>query len=311
MSVGVVLMAYGTPASADDVEDYYTHIRRGRPPTVEQLDELRARYAAIGGVSPMARHTAAQVAAIDAALQASEPGRFEVSLGQKHAAPFVEDAVEELTALGADRVVGLVLAPHWSSSSIGVYHDRARRVTEEHRIRYDGIDSWSDEPAFIDHQARAVLRRLAELPERTKVLFTAHSLPLRVLDGDPYPDQLRASATAIAEQAGLARWAGWSLAWQSAGRTPEPWAGPDVREVIRELAATGRTDGVLVVPQGFTSQHLEVLHDLDIEAAGVAEHLGLHFARTDVIDDDADVMRALAGRISAIADSFPLSTVSP
>ena len=202
MSVGVVLMAYGTPASADDVEDYYTHIRRGRPPTVEQLDELRARYAAIGGVSPMARHTAAQVAAIDAALQASEPGRFEVSLGQKHAAPFVEDAVEELSALGADRVVGLVLAPHWSSSSIGEYHDRARRVTEEHRIRYDGIDSWSDEPAFIDHQARAVLRRLAELPERTKVLFTAHSLPLRVLDGDPYPGQRRASATAIAEQAG-------------------------------------------------------------------------------------------------------------
>ncbi len=305
MTVGVVVMAYGTPASADDVEEYYTHIRRGRPPTVEQLDDLRARYDAIGGVSPMARHTAAQVAAVDTALQASEPGRFVVRLGQKHAAPFIEDAVGELVALGADRLVGLVLAPHWSSSSIGAYHGRARAIAEEHGVRYDGIESWSDEPAFIDHQARSVQQQLAALPERTKVLFTAHSLPLRALEGDPYPDQLRASAAAMADRAGLDRWAGWSLAWQSAGRTPEPWAGPDVLEVIRELAATGRADGVLVVPQGFTSQHLEVLYDLDIEAAAVAEQLGLRFARTEVIDDDPAVMTALADRIAATARAVP------
>lgn len=301
MSIGVVVMAYGTPASADDIEEYYTHIRRGRPPTPEQLDELRFRYGAIGGVSPMALHTAAQVAAVDAALAAAEPGRFEVRLGQKHAAPFIEDAVTELIARGADRLVGLVLAPHWSSSSIGAYHERAGGAAHGHGIRYDGIDSWSDEPSFIDHQARSVRRRLAELPESTKVLFTAHSLPLRVLQGDAYPDQLRQSAAAIAERAGLARWAGWSLAWQSAGGTPEPWAGPDVLEVIRELAATGRAEGVLVVPQGFTSQHLEVLYDLDIEAADAAEQVGLRFARTDVIDDDADVMTALARRVAATA----------
>lgn len=305
MRVGVVVMAYGTPASADSIEAYYTHIRRGRPPSVEQLDDLRSRYAAIGGISPMAAHTTAQVAAIEAALQVLEPGRFVVRVGLKHAEPFIEDSVSYLLHEGVEQVVGLVLAPHWSSSSIGAYHGRARPIAEEHGVRYDGIESWSDEPSFIDHQARSVQQQLAALPERTKVLFTAHSLPLRALEGDPYPDQLRASATAIADRAGLDRWAGWSLAWQSAGRTPEPWAGPDVLEVIRELAATGRADGVLVVPQGFTSQHLEVLYDLDIEAAAVAEQLGLRFARTEVIDDDPAVMTALADRIAATARAVP------
>ncbi len=303
MSIGVAVMAYGTPASSDDIESYYTHIRRGRPPKSDQLTDLRERYQAIGGVSPMAQHTASQVAGITSSLEAIEPGGFQVRLGQKHAAPFVEDTVEELAGLGVDRVVGLVLAPHWSSSSIGAYHDRARAVAQRVDLRYDGIDSWWDLPAFVEHQARSVEARLAELPERTKVLFTAHSLPERLLVDDPYPDQLRSSAAAIAERAGLARWADWSLAWQSAGRTHEAWAGPDVLDVIRELAATGRADGVLVVPQGFTSQHLEVLYDLDIEAAGVAEQVGLRFGRTDVIDDDAAVMAALAGVVAETAQA--------
>ncbi len=132
------------------------------------------------------------------------------------------------------------------------------------------------------------------------MVFTAHSLPERVLEGDPYPDQLRASAEAIADRVGLGPWATWSIGWQSAGRTPEPWRGPDILEIVRELAATGRAEGILVVPQGFTSDHLEVVYDLDIEAAAVADEVGLAFARTDVVNDDAAVMSALADRLRAL-----------
>jgi ferrochelatase len=296
---GLVVMAYGTPAGPDHLVEYYTHIRRGRPPTEEQVADLRSRYEAIGGISPLAERTRAQLAAIAAHLDAAAPGRVVARLGQKHAAPFIEDAVAELAAEGVDRIVGLVLAPHYSAGSVGQYHERAAAAAAEHGIAFSGIDDWHLEPAFLDHQAASVRERLAPMPDTTKVVFTAHSLPERILAGDPYPDQLRASAEAIAERAGLPAWYGWGVAWQSAGRTPEPWRGPDILDVIRELAASGRSEGVLVVPQGFTSDHLEVLYDLDIEARAVAAEVGLAFARTDVVNDDPEVMGALAARVSA------------
>ncbi|HEX6419095.1 MAG TPA: ferrochelatase, partial [Acidimicrobiales bacterium] len=247
MTTGLVVMAYGTPASPEEIQAYYTHIRRGRPPSPEQLAELAGRYRAIGGMSPLAERTRAQVDAIAAALEAAEPGRWRVALGNKHAPPFLEDAVASLAARGGagalDRLVGLVLAPHFSRGSVGEYHERAGAATAEHDVPYSPVESWHTLPAWLDAQAARVRSALASLPARTKVLFTAHSLPERVLAGDPYPDQLRASATAIAERAGLERWYGWTLAWQSAGRTPEPWRGPDVVEVIRDLGATGRAEG--------------------------------------------------------------------
>ncbi|HET9608268.1 MAG TPA: ferrochelatase [Acidimicrobiales bacterium] len=299
MTTGLVVMAYGTPSSPREVEAYYTHIRRGRPPSAEQLAELTDRYQAIGGVSPLAKRTRAQVDAIAAALETAEPGRWRVGLGNKHAAPFVEDAVAGLAGDAAtggplDRLVGLVLAPHYSRGSVGEYHQRAAAVAAEHGVPYRPVESWHTLPAWLDAQAARVRSALATLPDKTKVLFTAHSLPERVLEGDPYPDELRASATAIAERAGLDRWYGWTLAWQSAGRTPEPWRGPDVTEVIRDLGATGRSEGVLVCPQGFVSDHLEVLYDLDVDARRVAEHSGLAFARTASINDEPAVMAGLA-----------------
>jgi ferrochelatase len=142
-----------------------------------------------------------------------------------------------------------------------------------------------------------VLVGLRGLPSRTKVLFTAHSLPERVLVGDPYPEQLRASAAAVADRANLDRWAGWTVAWQSAGRTPDRWQGPDILEVLDDLAGTGRADGVLVCPQGFVADHLEVLYDLDVRAAGRAAELGLAFARTSSLNDDEAVLAALAERV--------------
>lgn len=299
MSVGVLVMAYGTPASPDDVADYYTHIRHGRPPTDEQLADLRRRYDAIGGTSPMAQRTGSQVRAIGVALDAVAADGFVTALGQKHAAPFVEDAVDELCAAGVERVVGVVLAPHWSRASIGGYFERATAAASAHGVAFSGIERWHQLPEWIDFQASAVRDALSTLPERTKVVFTAHSLPERLLAGDPYPDELRQSAEAIARAAGLAPWAGWGLGWQSAGRTPEPWRGPDITTIIRDLADTGRSDGILVVPHGFTSENLEVLYDLDIDAAAITAEVGLAFGRTRVVDDDAQVMAALARLIAS------------
>jgi len=299
--LGVVVMAYGTPGSPADVERYYTHIRRGSPPTEEQLADLVRRYDAIGGTSPLAERTEAQRAGLAAAIDTRAPGRCRVVLGQKHAAPFIEDAVATLADDGARGIVGLVLAPHYSRSSVGQYQDRLVAAASTRGLHVATIDSWHLEPTYLAFLARAVRDALVSLPERTKVLFTAHSLPERALVDDPYPDQLRESAAAVAEAVALNRWAGWSIAWQSAGRTADPWRGPDILDVIRDLAATGRADGVLVCPQGFVSDHLEVVYDLDIEAAGVAEEVGLAFARTRVLNGDPAVLGELADRILATA----------
>jgi protoporphyrin/coproporphyrin ferrochelatase len=305
MTTGLVVMAYGTPASPDEIEPYYTHIRRGRPPSAEQLAELTGRYKAIGGVSPLAERTRAQVAAVATELDRAEPGRWRVELGNKHASPFLEDAVATLADRDApggrpDRIVGLVLAPHYSRTSVGEYHRRAAAIASEHGVPYSPVESWHQLPAWVDAQVARVREALKPMPAATKVLFTAHSLPERALEGDPYPDELRASAAAIAGRVGLGRWDGWTLAWQSAGRTDDPWRGPDVTQVIRDLGATGRAEGVVVCPQGFVSDHLEVLYDLDIEARAVAGEAGLAFARTASINDDPAVMAGLAGLVRSV-----------
>ena len=237
-TVGVVVMAYGTPATPEDIEPYYTHIRRGRPPTQEQLDELTERYAAIGGISPLAQRTRAQLEAITAALDDAEPGTFRGATR-----PEARGTVRR----GRGRRRWQPTASTGSSGScwrrttpgfsVGQYNERRPPLRPRPDSRTPASSRWSLEPAFVEHQAASVRDRLAALPERTKVVFTAHSLPERVLEGDPYPDQLRASAEAIAERAGLGRWATWSIGWQSAGRTPEPWRGPDILDIIRELAA--------------------------------------------------------------------------
>jgi ferrochelatase len=191
-----------------------------------------------------------------------------------------------------------VLAPHYSAFSIGQYMDRARAAAEPHGIAVEAIESWATEPALIDFLATDLRRRLDAMPSNTKVLFTAHSLPQRIIAaGDPYPAQLRATAEAVAAAAGLGHWSTWAIAWQSAGRTPEPWLGPDILEVVRELGASENADGVLVCACGFVADHLEVLYDLDIEAAHVATEQGLVFDRTACVNDDASVMDALARRV--------------
>jgi ferrochelatase len=298
-AVGVVVMAYGTPAGPDDVEAYYTHVRRGRPPTPEQLADLQRRYDAIGGISPLLSRTRAQIDGLQGALDAADHGRFVCRLGQKHAAPFIEDGVAELVAAGVGSIIGVVLAPHFSALSVGEYHDRAGAAAGA--VGYTGIDSWHLEPGLIDLLADRLTEALTRFPtgSRVQTLVTAHSLPQRVLDmGDPYPDQLRETAAAVAGAAGVIR---WQLAWQSAGRTPEPWIGPDILEVIRQLGAEGEVQGVVVCPAGFTSDHLEVLFDVDIEARRVADGLGLQLERTTSLNDDPAFIAVLADVVGRAA----------
>jgi ferrochelatase len=290
---GLVTMAYGTPATPDDIEAYYTHIRRGRPPEPTQLAELAARYQAIGGTSPLAARTEAQRTRLATALEARAPGRWRVVLGQKHAPPFIEDAVADLAASGTTTVVGLVLAPHFARSSVGEYQQRLRTAAEAAGLRVAAIEHWHLETTYVTFLAHAVRDGLAALPAHTHVVFTAHSLPEQALEGDPYPEQLTASAAAVATSAGLAP-GRWSIGWQSAGRTADPWRGPDILTVLDDLAAEPAVDGVLVCPQGFVSDHLEVVYDLDIVARLRAEALGLAFARTRVLNDDVTVLTALA-----------------
>ena len=306
--VGVLLMAYGTPRSPDEIEPYYTDIRRGRPPTPEALADLTARYAAIGGVSPLARLTEAQRDGLQVALDEIEPDTYHVTLGLKHADPKVEAGAAELANAGFGSIVGLVLAPHFSSYSIGQYLQRTRDGVEQAGATtpVSGVESWATEPAFVSFVADDLTARLdamrssldGDAAGRIRVVFTAHSLPQRIIDGgDPYPDELRATAEAVAAKSGLEEGTDWMIGWQSAGRTPEPWIGPDILAVIDELGADDGVDGVIVSAVGFVADHLEVLYDLDIEAAKRADEAGLVFDRTACVNDDPAVMSALARRV--------------
>lgn len=302
----VLLMSYGTPRCSDEILPYYTDIRRGRAPTSEQLAELTARYNAIGGVSPLVARTEAQRNALGRELDMIAPGEFHVQLGFKHSHPMIEETVADLARQGFTHIIALVLAPHFSAYSVGQYISRASESAVPLGMTVTGITSWAVEPAFVSFIARDLENRLSAMStssSRPHVLFTAHSLPQRIIDnGDPYPTELHSTARAVASQLGLTEGSQWNIAWQSAGRTPEPWIGPDILTVIDELAHASECDGIVVSACGFVADHLEVLYDLDIEARNRAEQLGLPFARTDCVNDDPAVMSALAQRVIAALD---------
>ena len=298
MTVGVVVMAYGTPAGPQDVERYYTDIRRGRPPSPEQLADLARRYDAIGGTFPLRAITDAQVDRLRRHLG----DHYVVTLGTKHAIPTIEDAVAVLAADGVTRVVGLVLAPHWSALSVGEYARRVSAAASTYGLPAETVEHWHLLPEYLDFLAAAVVDAQATLPEHVQrdadVIFTAHSLPESAVPAeDPYPDQVLATAEAIATLADLFR---WSTAWQSAGRTSDRWLGPDLLDVIRVRAEEGAS-GIVVCACGFVADHLEVAYDLDVEAAALAKELGLPFARTRSLNDDDTVLAALAQLVRARA----------
>jgi len=294
-------MAHGTPDSPEAIAPFYTRIRRGSPPTPAQLAELEQRYAAIGGVSPLTERTRAQVDGVRAALEALAPGRYVVAFGAKHVDPDIEAAAAVLAASGVDTVIGLVLTPHGSSMGAGEYLARARAALDG-ACHFVAVPHWYAHPGLVALLAERVGAALAAADaDRTPVLFTAHSLPERVLaGGDTYPQQVEESARLVAAAAGVPR---WQVAWQSAGRTQDTWIGPDVLDVVRQLGRRDDTDGVVVCPIGFVADHLEVLYDLDVEAAAAAAAAGLRFARTRSLNDDPRFIAVLADVIHAAAEA--------
>jgi ferrochelatase len=301
MTTGVLVMAYGTPTTPQDVEAYYTRIRHGHPPTREQLADLVFRYNAIGGISPLAQRTGDQVAALARRLEEVAPGEFDVRFGSKYEPPLLEETAESFRDEGFTTVIGVALAPHAAAMSTGQYMSRAKEALGE-TVNFIEVSQWWQAPGFLELIAGRVHEVLDYIPgERhrtTEVIFSAHSLPEKILEtGDTYPDQLRESAQRAASLAGVTR---FDVCWQSAGRTTDKWLGPDILEVLRTKREEGVTD-LISCPIGFVSDHLEVLYDIDIQAQEVAHEIGLHLMRTKSLNDDplfisilADVIRQAA-----------------
>jgi len=278
MKPAVVLMAYGSPSDLEDIRPYLEDIRGGRPVSDEAVEELTERYRRIGGRSPLDDVTEATRSALERELG------IPVYVGMKHWAPRVAEAVDRALGGGADTIVGVVLAPHYSTLSIDGYRERLEDALQG-RAELRFIESWHDHEPYLDALADRVRGTDAH------VVFTAHSLPARILDqGDPYKEQLLETSRLIAGRAGLDE---WSFAFQSASATGEPWLGPDILEELDDLHARG-VERVLACPIGFVSDHLEILWDLDVEGRERAAELGLEFDRIKSLDDDPELVRGLA-----------------
>lgn len=290
----VLLMAYGGPDSLDQVEAYYTDIRRGSPPPPELLEELLDRYRAIGGRSPLSGIVEAQRHALEGELR--RRGRsIAVYAGMRHIAPRIAAVVEGMARDGVDRFVALALAPQRSSNGAGYWRAVESGLAAAGDLAPQAIfvESWNTEPEFIGALADATREALDRFrdPASVRVIFTAHSLPARVVrEGDTYADEVAETARLVAQRLGLPR---YGRAFQSAGRTGEPWLGPDLRDELARLAGEGIRE-VVVCPVGFVAAHLEVLYDIDIEAQETARELGVRLERARSMDDDPRFVGALA-----------------
>lgn len=332
-SDAVLLMSYGGPERLDQVEAFYTDIRRGSAPSPELLAQLIERYREIGGGSPLVGIVERQRAALEAELAAR--GRaIPVFAGMRHIEPRIGAVVAGMAAAGVRRFVAIALAPQGASTigyraaveaALGNIAAAAAASAASPAAAAAStastaataaaaspaasaaspalpsavfVDSWQDQPGFVEALAAGLREALARFsdPDEVRILFTAHSLPMRVVAaGDPYPDQVRQTAALVARRVGRAA---FDIAFQSAGRTGEPWLGPDLRDAIRTLAEHGATD-IIVCPVGFVADHLEVLYDIDIEAQAVARAAGVRLERTRSLNDDPTFIAALADLASA------------
>jgi protoporphyrin/coproporphyrin ferrochelatase len=293
----ILLMAYGTPDSLDAVPAYYAHIRGGRVPSEDSIANLRERYRRVGGITPLLQRTEAVRDRLARAFAAAGEPRS-VYIGMKHWHPFIAETVGAMEAAGVSQATGLVLAPHYSRMSIGAYRSSLDEAQAQSVAApaVSLVERWGSEPEFIALMAELVREALSGFtsPDVT-VVFSAHSLPVRIREwDDPYERELAESSRLTAEAAGVSR---WRFAWQSAGATREPWIGPDILTVLDTLAAEGVRQ-VLQVPIGFVADHLEVLYDIDIEAAARASELGIALRRTRLPNDDPRFISALVAIIS-------------
>ena len=280
--VGLLVMAYGTPYKEEDIEPYYTHIRRGRPPAQEQLDDLRRRYDAIGGISPLASITNDQAEALCNRMnEMQDDVEFVVYVGLKHITPFIEEAVEQMNEDGITEAVSIVLAPHFSTFSVKSYNGRAQEEAAKYGISLRSVESWYAQPKFIDYWANELKELYEDMPAEERdascLIVSAHSLPERIIQmGDPYPRQLKETAELIVKEANLSTYA---LGWQSEGNTPDPWLGPDVQDLTADLHEKHGYKAFVYAPVGFVSDHLEVLYDNDYECKVVCDRVGAAYYR--------------------------------
>jgi ferrochelatase len=295
-AIGVLVLAYGTPETLDDVEPYYTHIRGGRAPSPESLANLRERYRLVGGRTPLLDLSQGVVDALQARLDADSPGSYRVYLGMKHWHPFIGEVVPQIAADGVRHVIGVVLAPHYSRYSLEGYrkyiNQALENVAEPFELHF--VESWHAHPLFRRLIASRITEQLAQFPAQARdqvlVLFSAHSLPEKIqAAGDPYPQQLKESADGIAALLGLKD---WRFCYQSAGMTGEPWLGPDILDYLDELHAEG-VRYVLSVPFGFVAEHLEVLWDIDTEAQQKAGELGMTLRRIRMPNADPEFVEVI------------------
>lgn len=300
LPIGVLVMAYGGPASLDEIPGYLADIRHGRPTPQAVLDEITESYRAIGGGSPLLAVTRRQVDALASELGAD----YRCYLGMRHWAPWIEEVVGHMVDDGMTRAVSLVLAPHFSALSVARYQQKIADGLELYhgRIDFEHVASYHDVPGLVAAFASRIEEGLSRWPEAEQrgvhVVFSAHSLPTRVLEsGDPYGEQCLETARLVAAAAGLPA-ERWSWAYQSAGRTSEPWAGPDLGEHLHALAADGVRD-VVSVPVGFVSDHVEVLFDVDRRAGAIARELGIRLERPPALNDDPVFIAALADVVRA------------
>jgi len=296
---GVLLMAYGGPASLDEVEPYVMDVRGGRPLSPKILEEIKDRYRRVGGRSPLLEITQSQAIAIEEALTRRGVSN-RTFVGMRHWYPYIKDAVRAIADSGLDRVVAICMAPHYSNVSVGAYFVQYQAALRDLDVGFKTVyvNSWHDNADLIQAFADRVTEALALFSPAERrglvAVFTAHSLPLpRLTPDDPYDGQQRETAALVAKRARLEN---WSFAYQSQGYSQEPWLGPRVEEKLRELAGAG-VPAVLIIPTGFVCDHIEVLYDVDIAFRELAQSLGIHLERTRSLNDDPLFIKAVAGTI--------------
>ncbi|EAD5572400.1 ferrochelatase [Listeria monocytogenes] len=295
--VGLLVMAYGTPYKDEDIERYYTDIRHGHKPSEEMIADLRGRYHAIGGLSPLAKITEAQAYGLVKALNDSQDEvEFKAYIGLKHIEPFIEDAVEAMHKDGIEEAISIVLAPHYSSFSVEAYNKRAKDAADKlggPSIKV--INDWYKQPKFIQMWADRINETAKQIPADelldTVLIVSAHSLPEKIKQhNDPYPDQLQETADFIFEKVVVPHYA---LGWQSEGKTGEPWLGPDVQDLTRELYGQEKYKHFIYTPVGFVAEHLEVLYDNDYECKVVTDEVGAAYHRPPMPNADPEFLEVL------------------
>ncbi|EHQ6864853.1 TPA: ferrochelatase [Listeria monocytogenes] len=295
--VGLLVMAYGTPYKDEDIERYYTDIRHGHKPSEEMIADLRGRYHAIGGLSPLAKITEAQAYGLEKALNDSQDEvEFKAYIGLKHIEPFIEDAVEAMHKDGIEEAISIVLAPHYSSFSVEAYNKRAKDATDKlGGPSIKAINDWYKQPKFIQMWADRINETAKQIPADelldTVLIVSAHSLPEKIKQhNDPYPDQLQETADFIFEKVVVPHYA---LGWQSEGKTGEPWLGPDVQDLTRELYGQEKYKHFIYTPVGFVAEHLEVLYDNDYECKVVTDEIGAAYHRPPMPNADPEFLEVL------------------